>query len=216
MAEPDGRNAAADVSDSESPDSLFRRGLDYYSGKGASPNYEKAAELYEKAASSGLVLAMLNLGHMYYDGEGVARDYRKAFFWYSKAADAGLVNAMELAASMYEDGRGVEENAEEARRLYEAAAWLGGWSGQGYIASRYSKNINERQDLIEAAAWWSLSATEGNSYAEIQLARLNDGLSASEKALVAGRSKELKGMVNQAISRHVTHLYLPVASRTID
>lgn len=78
-----------------------------------------------KAAESGNVDAMYNLGIMYYDGKGVAEDYSKAKTWFEKAADKGKAEAMRELGDMYYFGDGVAEDNSKAKYWYEKACNAG-------------------------------------------------------------------------------------------
>ena len=53
-------------------------------------DYQKAAQLYQKACDSGDALGCYNLGVSYEDGQGVNQDYQKAVQLYQKACDSGI------------------------------------------------------------------------------------------------------------------------------
>ncbi|MFK8079586.1 MAG: tetratricopeptide repeat protein [Granulosicoccus sp.] len=57
----------------------------HYLGLGGETDFEKAAELYHKAASEGYGAAQLNLGHLYKQGLGVRKSNERAFGWYIHA-----------------------------------------------------------------------------------------------------------------------------------
>jgi TPR repeat protein len=61
---------------------------------GIQQSFEKAFELYQKAAESGLVDAYYDLGVCYRRGEGVEMDLEKAKECYQKAIDHGNDNAL--------------------------------------------------------------------------------------------------------------------------
>ncbi len=67
---------------------LFERGA------GNPPDYQAAAQWYQRAAAAGNPRAMVNLGNLYERGLGVAADPRTALGWYRRAA--GLPEAIEL------------------------------------------------------------------------------------------------------------------------
>jgi len=53
-------------------------------------DYQKAAELYQKACNSGEAGGCFNLGLLYKNGQGVKQNYQKAEQYYGKACDLGL------------------------------------------------------------------------------------------------------------------------------
>lgn len=56
--------------------------------------YEKAFELFVKAAENGDAASMARIACMYTSGEGVELDYDKAIEWEMKAIEAGYTTAM--------------------------------------------------------------------------------------------------------------------------
>jgi len=73
---------------------MFDLGVLYRDGLGVAQDYDKARELFQKAADAGDADAMNNLGALYGKGLGVAQDYGKAREWYQKGADAGNTDSM--------------------------------------------------------------------------------------------------------------------------
>ena len=68
----------------------------YEDGNGVEQSYEKAAELYLKAAEGdyGIIEAQYQLGILYENGWGVQADREEALRWYKKAADRGHNEAL--------------------------------------------------------------------------------------------------------------------------
>ena len=64
---------------------LFELGIEAYK-KG---DYQKAAELYQKACDGGSADGCSNLGVLYAKGRGANQDYQKAAELYQKACDLG-------------------------------------------------------------------------------------------------------------------------------
>ena len=52
-------------------------------------DYQKAAQLYQKACDGGDAGGCYNLGVLYADGQGVNQDYQKAAQLYQKTCDSG-------------------------------------------------------------------------------------------------------------------------------
>uniref|UniRef100_UPI0026F2B4C3 tetratricopeptide repeat protein n=1 Tax=Campylobacter showae TaxID=204 RepID=UPI0026F2B4C3 len=52
-------------------------------------DYQKAAQLYQKACDGGELRGCNNLGTLYVKGQGVNQDYQKAAQLYQKACDGG-------------------------------------------------------------------------------------------------------------------------------
>ena len=73
---------------------LFQKGLDFYEGiNGETVDYEKAVELWKKAADLGSYEAKYNVGICYERGHGVPRDLKIAASYYQAAANGGNVVA---------------------------------------------------------------------------------------------------------------------------
>ena len=53
-------------------------------------DYQKAAQLYQKACNSGEALGCNNLGVLYRNGRGVRQNFSTAKQYYGKACDLGL------------------------------------------------------------------------------------------------------------------------------
>jgi len=126
---------------------IFEKGL------GLQPDYNAAAQWYEKAAAQGNFQAQLNLGHLYEKGLGVAKNQETAMRWYRKSAgldEAGLqftpavnaeaINNTELTALREEVG----QSRREAEQLREQ---LKDSRGQ---ALEQQQNLRRTQDELEA------------------------------------------------------------------
>ena len=68
----------------------YNLGLLYGNGQGVRQNYQKAAELWQKACDSGKAEGCYNLGVCYEDGQGVKQNFSTAKQYYGKACDLGL------------------------------------------------------------------------------------------------------------------------------
>ena len=82
-----------------------------------SKNFFRAAELFQKAADQGLVVAQGNLGYLYSTGQGVEKDYNKALELLQKAADQGDAHAQYNLGCMYSAGKGVPRDHRKALEL---------------------------------------------------------------------------------------------------
>ena len=72
------------------PGTVYKKGEDFYFGRGVPQNYEKAAEWYRKAADLGNADAMYSLAVMYSHGRGVQKDLNAAGKWRRQAESAIL------------------------------------------------------------------------------------------------------------------------------
>ncbi len=71
----------------------------YEKGLGLLPNYQVAAQWYQKAAKQGNTRAQINLGYLYERGLGVNKDLAEAMSWYEKSSGLRKVN-LPYAASI--------------------------------------------------------------------------------------------------------------------
>lgn len=70
-------------------DACFSLARLYYYGKGVKQNYQKAAELYQKACDGGEPYGCVLLGFLYEEGKGLRQDYAIAKEYHGKACDLG-------------------------------------------------------------------------------------------------------------------------------
>lgn len=79
-------------------------GLAYYSGKGVSCDYKKAASWFIKSAEIGGVnsqQSQYNLAVMYVNGEGVKQDVHEASYWTNKARTGNNQGISNLAEQLH-------------------------------------------------------------------------------------------------------------------
>jgi len=132
------------------------RALDAYA------RFAGARPLYERAAASGISMAMNNLGSMYEFGRGVAQSDSEALRWYRAAAEAGDASGMNNLGLMYGNGRGVAQNDNEAVRWYRAAAEAGDGLGMSNLGVMYDNGRGVAQSDNEAVRWYRAAAEAGN------------------------------------------------------
>ncbi|GBB87807.1 hypothetical protein RclHR1_01430016 [Rhizophagus clarus] len=135
-------------------------------------DYEKAIELYHKAANSGDSDAQNNLANMYRNGEGVDKDYEKAIELYHKAANSGDSDAQFNLALMYKNGEGVDKDYEKAIELYHKAANSGYSDAQYNLALMYEYGKGTEQNIDQAIYWYEKSAKQGDQDAQNKLEEL--------------------------------------------
>ncbi|MEE8247798.1 MAG: tetratricopeptide repeat protein, partial [Alphaproteobacteria bacterium] len=87
-------------------------------GHGVGQDFARAADWYERAATTGLASAQVNLAMMRLRGQGVARAATEAAFWLELAARQGHILAQYNLGLLYLRGNGVA--ADEGRAL----GWL--------------------------------------------------------------------------------------------
>ncbi len=62
--------------------SIAGLGLLYFRGAGGHQNYEKAAEMFAKAAANGVGVGEVHLACLYMAGKGVPHNYEEAVKWF--------------------------------------------------------------------------------------------------------------------------------------
>ncbi len=92
-------------------------------------DYQKAAELYQKACDGGEAFGCGKLGISYAKGQGVRQNYQKAAELYQKACDGGEAFGCFSLGFLYEDGQGVKQDFSTAKQYYGKACDLGLQSG---------------------------------------------------------------------------------------
>ncbi len=99
---------------------IYNEACNYYSGDDGYPlDYEKAFELFSKAAGYGVGDAMNMLGVMYEEGDGVDEDIEQAFSWYIKAAQAGDALGLYNVGRFYFNGICVKKDVQKAYMYFE-------------------------------------------------------------------------------------------------
>ena len=119
-------------------DDYLDLGLCYCFGLGITENKNKAAKLFEKAKDQKDTITYFLLGVMYLSGEGVLQDYHKALKYFRVASHYGV------DLGLYTNNRGEAE------------------FNIGWI---YAEGKGVPQDLINAYAWYNISASKDNRQA---------------------------------------------------
>jgi len=96
-----------------------------YARHGIQVDVNAAFQWFEKAAESGHVEAMTELGLCYELACGVEQSDEQALEWYTKAANLGHVTAKFSVGEAFEEARGVPQSDEEACLWYYRAALSG-------------------------------------------------------------------------------------------
>lgn len=107
--------AKAEQGDAEAQ---YNLGYRYFSGKGVSKDYNKAAYWLDKVARQGNATAQSALGNCY----NKLKDYNKAVYWYTKAAEQGDATAQCNLGYSYYFGKGVAKDINKAKYWYTKAA----------------------------------------------------------------------------------------------
>ena len=67
-------------------------------------DYQKAAQLYQKACNSGVAEGCAILGILYQDGKGVKQNFSTAKQYYGKACDLGFQSVCDIYRKLNEKG----------------------------------------------------------------------------------------------------------------
>lgn len=123
-------------------------------GDGIEQDLEAARRWTERAANSGHVRAMHNLGVIHYYGAGGSQNLEAAARWFQEAALMGSRDSQFNLALMFEQGEGVPLSLPDAFAWYTIAA-----TENDPTASQRAANLIE---LIEPAALIEARLTAGN------------------------------------------------------
>ncbi len=139
----------------------FKKGV-----KLASISNDKEAVIYfEKAARTGIPIAMFYAGYNYEQ----LNDFNKAVEWYTKGAQKGEAESQLCLAYCYEKGDGVKKDLQKAVFWYTKAAEQGEAMAQTDIAEFYRTGYGVKEDLQKAFYWYSKAAVNGNTEAQFYL-----------------------------------------------
>lgn len=86
--------------------------------------------LYHKAALSGNIKSMNNLGIMYESGRGTMKNIPRAIELYTIASEKGNSNSMSNLARIYLSGNGVKKDVQKAISLYKKSFLYGNSSAK--------------------------------------------------------------------------------------
>ena len=138
------------------PKAEFLLGECYRTGHFINYSNSSALKWYTLAAEHGDTQAQIRIGEFYYNGLGVEQNYEEAVKYFRLAGD----RAIDKLADCYLRGHGVERSVEKAIELLKSNA-LGNQSLCMKLAHLYSDGIEIEHDIIEAARWWYLAASNG-------------------------------------------------------
>jgi TPR repeat protein len=165
----------------------WKRGADYYFGRGVAKNYAEATRLYRLAAEQGYAKGQYSLGYMYQYGLGVEKDYKEAVRLYELAAAQGDSMGQYGLGYMYDYGIGVAKDNNQAVKLYALAAAQGYSYAQDAIGYKYMNGLGVPQDYKEAMRYFRLAAVQGYAQGQFNLGYMylnGQGLLPDEKEAV--------------------------------
>lgn len=146
------------------PEAISTLGWAYETGAGIRVNTERAAALYEKAASQGDSFGKWRLGVLIDQGKAPGTAER-AVALFREAAAAKSPGAMASLGMMYAEGRGVGRDYEAAMRYYQAAARLGSAHAMEGMGVLYANGQGVPRDIEQALAYWMAAAAAGDGEA---------------------------------------------------
>lgn len=171
------------------------------------PDYLKAMEMYEKAASmedaDGYCRAALYLANGY---AGV-KDPEKSKAYYEKAAELGSCFAMVELSFLYENGDGVEQSYEKAFELLNRAAQEEYPYAMFRVGLYQEKGVLGEPQLEEAFGWYQKAAEAGDLEGIFALGRCYKNGIGTEENMDAALEWFVKG-AEQEEARCLTELGL--------
>ncbi len=164
------------ISEAENnPDKQLAVGYLYAQGIEGMPDYQKAAEWYQKAADQGSNVAMYLLAVMSIEGLGVPQDYAVALLFAEKIAASGDGSGYMLLGMLYESGSGVSQDYEKAVQYYGYAVREAQDIGARYRLGMLNLEGNGVPKNPQKALEWLLAAADqGDRHARYQLGRMYD------------------------------------------
>ena len=132
-------------------------------------DFEKAFDLYQKAADSGNAYAMYSIGYMYECGDGAEQNYVEARTWYNKAADSGNAVGMTSLGHLLEYSHDKEQDSEKAAEWYQRGAEAGDTGGMICLGLMYSDAFALGSKYEEAVEWYRMAAGAGDARAMTNL-----------------------------------------------
>ena len=149
---------------SDDPNKQVFLGDMYYFGDGISTgqDYDKAFELYHKAAQQGSAEAKYKLGLMYHRGKSVEQDYNQARKLFERAANQNYAKAQHNLGVMYYSGESVNRDYVQAREWFEKAAYQNHAGSQFNLGVIYEDGEGVPRNIETAKQWFSKSCNNGN------------------------------------------------------
>ena len=161
----------------------FNLGRFYLDGKGGLSGREKGIALMEEAASSGSEDAQAALAEIYfmglYDPEAKP-DFAKAIPHVEASQKAGNPSATNMLGVMYREGHAVAVDPKKAETLFREAARKGNFKAQSNLGHLLDPSSKKRSRRIEAVAWLSLAADQGEPLAAYKMNELRVYLPSKE------------------------------------
>jgi uncharacterized protein len=160
--------AASPVHSADSVNTLKEQAKNYYWGLGGEQNYEKALNLYLRAAEAGDPEAQYISGGMYFKGLGTEKNFLKAFKLLHEAALSGKTSAEseQIIGQGFLLGSGVPKNYQKALQWYTSSAENGNRDAQNELGFMYFVGSGVEQDAEKGAAYFHQAAYNGLAVAQ--------------------------------------------------
>lgn len=156
------------------PSTLFAGLLSEGEAAIAEENYEKAHQLFSKAAKKGDARSAYGMGVLYSEGWGIEQSDAKAFDWFKTAAQQGYPSAQYSIGNAYFKGLGVETNISEAEMWWDIAARNGHSQAQFNLGMLLFNSDGPNEAKEQGIAWTRAAATQGVKWADKQLAEIDE------------------------------------------
>lgn len=173
------------------PPARFNLALMLLRGQGGVPDEGRALHYLEALEGNNeearLLIAQIHLLH----AEEPARA-QQALARLRPMAEAGSPDAQFHLGMALMLGQGVARDREEGRFWLLQAGSAGLVVAQHNLAGLYERGLGVEVNPVEAAAWYSLAATNGDAQASALLEQLRGGLSAQEQARAEARVAEMQ------------------------
>jgi TPR repeat protein len=179
-----------------SPEIAYKNAINFYNGKSMPQSYQKAAELFRKAAEQAHAGAQFSLGGMYNNGEGVRQDTKTAYEWILRSAEQNYIPAVLAVGDVYMSGslcQTVESDTDigggkvlSGRSCYKvpqverdhskAFEWFNRAPDSAYALYRIGEihhlaasNLGETSRIYDAVKSYRLAAEKGDTEAQYSL-----------------------------------------------
>ena len=135
---------------------MHELGQMYRYGMAVDRDFQRAAELFRKAAEGGGIDAsMYALGKMYKKGMGVKTNDEEAFRWFQRAVAKNNHLAMYELGTMYLHGIGIKQDVQRGLNLLQTAANWGHFGAMYKLGIAYKKGEVVAQDYRQAISWFT-------------------------------------------------------------
>jgi hypothetical protein len=174
----------AEAAKTRNPLALNNLGIIYEIALGVDQDYKLARELYIYAAQSNCAEAQYYLARMLEHGKGGNKNPKAALRYYTFSAGAGFTPAQNDLGFIYLRGLlGVKKDPQKAFNLFLLASHKNDSYAQNSLGMMYEGGKFVSKDYEMAEHFYTLSANQGLSLGQFNLADLYESLGNIEKAI---------------------------------